>query len=337
MSLRRLAVLLGTVAAMISAPTIAAPQAPKGTLLVCNKGDHSVGFIDPAQGKQVATVPDSGITVHEIVATGDGRLAFAPVYGNSGVGKPGSDGSTIDVIDIRKQRRVATINLGHAARPHCPIVGPKDGLIYVTTELTHSITIIDPKTLKVVGSIPTAQPESHMLALSHDGKRGYTANVGPGTVSVLDIAHRKNLGVIHVSPQVQRIAVSMDDQSVFTADQTQPRLAVIDAKTKTVKSWIALPTLAYGTAPTPDGRWLLVALPDANQVGVVDLHTMRVARSVAVGKYPQEIVVTPDGSTAFVSCMSSRQVAQINLHTWKVEQLIPAGKTDDGLAWVGAR
>jgi YVTN family beta-propeller protein len=51
-------------------------------------------------------------------------------------------------------------------------------MLYVTTELDHSITIIDPKTLKIVGSIPTGQPESHMFAISHDGLRGYTANVG---------------------------------------------------------------------------------------------------------------------------------------------------------------
>ncbi len=63
----------------------------------------------------------------------------------------------------------------------------------MTTELDQSVTIIDPKTLKIVGSIPTGQPESHMLTISHDGLRGYTANVGPGTVSVLDIKARKTL------------------------------------------------------------------------------------------------------------------------------------------------
>ena len=65
------------------------------------------------------------------------------------------------------------------------------GMLYVTTELDKTITIIDPKTLKIVGAIPTGQPESHMLVLSHDGRRAYTANVGPGTVSVMDMRHAK--------------------------------------------------------------------------------------------------------------------------------------------------
>jgi YVTN family beta-propeller protein len=37
-----------------------------------------------------------------------------------------------------------------------------------------------------------------MLALSHDGKRAYTSNVGPGTVSAIDIAARKTLAIIPV-------------------------------------------------------------------------------------------------------------------------------------------
>ena len=135
-------------------------------------------------------------------------------------------------------------------RPHLPVFGPKDGLLYVTTELDKSITVIDPKTLKIVGSIPTGQPESHMLAISHDGRRGYTANVGPGTVSVLDMAARKTLKVIPISGNTQRISISLDDRWVFTADQTRPRMAVIDTATNTVKTWIALDGLS-ATAARP--------------------------------------------------------------------------------------
>ena len=48
----------------------------------------------------------------------------------------------------------------------------------------------------IIGAIPTGQPESHMLAISSDGRRGYTANVGPGTVSVLDMEAKKLIAII---------------------------------------------------------------------------------------------------------------------------------------------
>ncbi|HEV7219886.1 MAG: beta-propeller fold lactonase family protein [Terriglobales bacterium] len=304
-------------------------------LLVANKGEHTLGIVDPKTGRQVATVAEDGITGHEVAPSPDGRLAYVPIYGTSGVGKPGTDGSNIIVIDIASRKKVGNIDFGHGVRPHCAVFGPKDGLLYVTTELENAVSVIDPATLKILGSIPTGQPESHMLAISPDGRRGYTANVGPGTVSVLDMAARETITVIPVSSQVQRISISVDGREVFTSDQAKAQLAVIDAATDKVKAWVPLPATGYGTAPTPDGRWLVVAIPDANKVAVVDLRTMKVAHTLDVPAAPQEVLIRPDGQSAYVSCDASRKVAVIRISDWTVEKLIDAGAGTDGLAWAG--
>jgi DNA-binding beta-propeller fold protein YncE len=330
-----------SVAALLlcSSFSLAIPSAfaQQGRLLVTQKGDTSLAIVDPAAAKVIASVLEGGVTGHEVVASPDGRLAYVPIYGNSGVGKPGTDGTNLVVIDIASQKVVGSVDFGHGVRPHMPIFGLKDGLLYVTTELDRAITLIDPKTLKIVGSIPTGQPESHMLALSHDGRRGYTANVGPGTVSVLDIPARKTIAVIPISGDTQRIAISNDDRWVFTSDQTKPRLAVIDTSTNKIKTWIPLDGFGYGSAPTPDGRWLIIAIPDKNKVDVIDLKTMQPAPPIAVCAAPQETLVRPDGKAAYVSCAGSNQVAEIDIATWKVTRLIATGKNTDGLAWAKAR
>ena len=316
-----------------TAPT---PEPTHGLLLVANKGDHTLGVIDPDAGKEIATIDENGITGHEVAASPDGRLAFVPIYGNSGVGAPGTDGHTLAVIDIQDHKLVKTLDFDKPMRPHCAVFGPQDGHLYVTTELANSVTIVDPSTLQILGSVPTGQPESHMLAISHDGKRGYTSNVHAGTVSVLDLEERKTLNVIRVSPHAQRIAISPDDRWVFTADQTKPQLAVIDTATNQVAQWIPLPGLAYGTGATLDGKWLLVTVPALGKVAVVDLSSMKVARTVSVPKSPQEVLVRPDNRLAYVSCHESRKVAAINLATWNVDQLIEAGRLADGLSWAKA-
>jgi DNA-binding beta-propeller fold protein YncE len=302
-------------------------------LLVANKGEHTLGIIDPKADQQIATVPEGGITGHEVIASPDGRTAYVPIYGNSGVGKPGTDGTHMVVIDLGERKVVGNVDWGHGVRPHCPKFGPKDGLLYVTTELDQSVSIVDPRTLKIVGSIPTGQPESHMLALSNDGRRGYTANVGPGTVSVLDIKGSKTLAVIPISHETQRISISPDDSMVFTSDQTKPQLAVIDTATNKVKTWVPLPAPGYGTASTHDGKWLLVAVPAARKVAVVNLHTLKVEHTLDVPKAPQEVLVGPDNKTAYVSCDSSNKIAVINLADWTVQKMIETGKGTDGLAW----
>jgi DNA-binding beta-propeller fold protein YncE len=304
-------------------------------LLTANKGDQSLGIIDPQTDKQIAEVPEGGITGHEVIASPDGKLAYVPIYGNSGVGKPGTDGDHMVVIDIASQKIVGRVDFGHGVRPHCPVFNHKTGMLYVTTEIDKTISVIDPKSLKIIETVPTGSEESHMLAISKDGRYGYTANVGPGTVSVLDLHSKKVVTIIPISKQTQRIALSADDKWAFTADQTKPQLAVIDAKKHTVSSWIELPGLGYGTASTHDGRWLIAAVPTVNKVSVIDLQTLKVVRSIDVPKAPQEVLVRPDDKMAYVSCDSSHQVAAINLADWSVS-LIDAGKGTDGLAWASA-
>ena len=320
--------------ALISSAAWSGPSGSEtGSLLVANKGEHTLGIVDPSSGKQVAAIPENGVTGHEVIASPDGKTAYVPIYGNSGVGKPGTDGSNMVAVVIASRKVVGNLDFGHGVRPHCAQFGPKNGLLYVSTELEKSIAIIDPKSLKVIGSVPTGEPESHMFVINHAGTRAYTANVGPGTVSVIDLDARKVLNVIPISSNTQRIAISVDDKLVFTADQTKPRLAVIDTSTGKVKTWVALPGEGYGTAPTPDGKWLVVAVPGVNKVAVVDLQTLRVAHEIDVPKAPQEVLVRPDGKIAYVSCDSSGQVAAIRTSDWKVDTLINAGKGADGLAW----
>ena len=330
--LARLAVVLAGVA--IGVGTGFAQGGQKPLLLVANQGDHTLSLIDPAAGKQVAAVPVGGVTGHEVAVSADGKLAFVPIYGDSGVGRPGTDGSSMAVIDLAARKVVASVDFGHGVRPHMPLVEPVSGMLYVTTELDKAVTVIDPKTLKIVGKIPTGQEQSHMLVVTHDGKRGYTANVGPGTVSVLDMVARKTIAVIPVSGMTQRISISRDDKMVFTADQTKPRVAVIDTATNTVKKWIPLPAVGYGSTPTLDGRWLLVQMGPVKQVAVIDLATMKVARTIAVLAGSGEILMRPDGKVAYVSCPVDGKVAEIDLATWKVLRLIDAGNKADGLAWV---
>jgi DNA-binding beta-propeller fold protein YncE len=312
-------------------------SAPKGMLVVANKGDSTLGIIDVAAGKQIAEVAEGGVTGHEVIASRDGKLAYVPIYGNSGVGLPGTDGSNLVVIDLASRKVVGNVDFGKGVRPHCPLLGPKNGLLYVSTELDKSITIIDPNTLKIIGSVPTGQEESHMFTITRDGHRAYTANVGPGTVSVLDLDARKTLAIIPVTKQIQRISLSVDNKFVFTSDVTKPQLAVIDTATNKLKTLIPMPGLGYGSAPTPDGKWLVIALPLVGKVAAIDLKSMQVAHTIDVPAKPQEVLIAPDGQTAYVSCDQSAKVAIINIANWSVKGTIDAGKGVDGLAWAATR
>jgi YVTN family beta-propeller protein len=304
---------------------------PAGILVVANQGDHTLLVLDLAAHRQLASVV-VGVNGHEVAVSPDGKFAYVPIYGNSGVGKPGTDGRTIDIVDLHSFTLAGSIDLGKPVRPHCAKFGP-DGLLYVSAELSSAIFAIDPATRKVVAEIPTGAEQSHMFVISPDGTRAYTANVSAGSVSVLDLQKRSLITVIPVAKIVQRISVSRDGRWVFTHDQDQPRIAVIDTATNKFAKWIEVASTVYSSAVTPDNT-RLVALSPGGSVFVIDLAQFNVVSTVAVPQASGEIIVSPDGKFAFASCPGAASIQVIDLRSGKLLQSYRLTKGVDGLDWI---
>jgi YVTN family beta-propeller protein len=318
------------IAFVIASSSHSAPSS-SGVLVVANQKEHTVLLVDPEARRELAKI-SVGVNGHEVAVSPDSRFAYVPIYGNSGVGKPGTDGTSIDIIDLQQRKLASTIDLGKPLRPHQPAFGP-DGLLYVSAELDQAIDIIDPAARQLVAEAPTDQPESHMFVLTKDGRRAYTANVGPGTVSVVDLAKRAHLATIPVAKHVQRISISPDGSRVFTHDQDAPRIAVIDTTTNKITNWIDIPDYAYASTPTPDGRWLIAVLPRANRTVVIDAKTYKVAHSFDVPTQPGEVLVRPDGAVAYITCMPAGKIAVLDLRTWQLQPTIDLTPGVDGMAW----
>jgi YVTN family beta-propeller protein len=311
---------------------VPAPTA-HGMLVVANQREHTTLLIDPEARQELAKVT-VGVNGHEVAVSPDSRFAYVPIYGNSGVGKPGTDGATIDVIDLREQKLAATIDLGKPLRPHRAEFGP-DGLLYVTAELAKAVEVIDPATRKVIREIPTGAIESHMIVISPDGRRAYTANVAAGSVSVLDLEQHTLVTVIPVAKTVQRISISADGKRVFTHDQDTARIAVIDTSRNKVATWISLPATVYSSSPTSDGRKLLAASP-SGKIFVIDLAGAKVEESFDIPAALGELLITPDGKFAFVSCPQAGTIEVLDILGHKLLQPIKLTQGVDGLAWAPA-
>ena len=220
-------VVLFTIVAGVDSASLpkANAAAPSGLLVVENQFDHALLLVDPVARREIARVV-VGVNGHEVTLSKDGRLAYVPIYSNVAIGEPGTDGNTIDIVDLQARKLVGSMDLGKPVRPHRAQLGP-DGLLYVTAELDNAVAVIDPATQKVLAKIPTDQPQTHMLVLTPDGQRAYTANVSAGSVSVLDLKTRKLITVIPISKTIQRISISPDGRRVFTHDRESARVAVI--------------------------------------------------------------------------------------------------------------
>jgi YVTN family beta-propeller protein len=310
------------------------PASPgHGLLVVANQREHTTLLVDPLTREELAKVT-VGVNGHEVAVSPDSRFAFVPIYGNSGVGKPGTDGATIDIIDLHDRKLTATIDLGKPLRPHRAEFGP-DGLLYVTAELAKAVDVIDPATRKVIAEIPTGAIESHMIVISPDGQRAYTANVGAGSVSVLNLKQRTLVTVIPIAQTVQRISISPDGKRVFTHDQGTPRIAVIDTNNNKVASWIPLPATVYSSSPTADGRKLLASSP-SGKIFVIDLASAKLEESFDIPPALGELLLAPEGKLAFVSCPQAGTIEVLDVPGHKLLQPIKLTPGVDGLAWASA-
>src|SRR5205807_1203620 len=238
------------IGSLVAVRNVKAGPASGGLLVVANQKEHTVLVVDPDERKELAKVV-VGVNGHEVMVSKDGRFAYVPIYGNSGVGRPGTDGSTIDVVDLQERKLAATIDLGKPLRPHRAEWGP-DGMLYVTAELGNAVDVIDPGTRKIVAEIPTGQKESHMIVISPDGRWLVTLNRNSDAY-VIDVQSMKVAHTLKISAGASEILIRPGGEVAYLSGTGAGKIDVLDLHTWELQKPIEL-------TPGVDGMsWVPVA------------------------------------------------------------------------------
>jgi YVTN family beta-propeller protein len=306
------------------------PVAATGpVLLIGNKGEDTVSFVDLATGKELGRSP-TGRMPHEIAISPDGKQAAVVAYG----------GKTIDLFDVATRAKLKTIDLSPNEGPH-GIAWLKDGRIIVTTERSQSITVVDPAAGVVTASIKTDQQGTHMVAVTADGTTAYTANIPAGTVSVIDLRGGKKLRDIQVGGRPEGIALSKDDLVLWVGDLAGSRVQAFDTATFERLAEIKTGGVPIRVATSPDGKWIVTSNLEAGGLTIIDAATRKHVRDVtlsgeqAAGQVT--ILFSEDGSRLYAAETSRDTIAEVELATGKVLRRLPAGKNGDGLAIANPR
>lgn len=306
--------------AALLAATATVPAAARDLLLVGNKGEDSFGIYDLADGKQLAKIP-TGPQPHEIAVMGDGTQAAVVNYG----------GTSIDIIDLDPLGKVATIELAPNKRPHGLLWMPKSERLIATTEGSSSVAIVEPD--GKITSIATGQQGSHMVALLGE-ERAFIANIGSGTVSVLDLEKNAKLRDLTTGGKPEGVAVA--GGKVFVGDLDAPRITVFDAGTYEKLAELAIDGSAIRVIASPDGKTVATSNIDKGSVTLIDAATHSVLRSFPVSGDPQSGQVTliwsADGKRLYAAETARNQIAEIDADSGKVLRRIDVGKNGDGLA-----
>lgn len=307
------------------APQSAATAGP--VLLIGNKGENSLSFVDLGSGRELGRSA-TGRSPHEIAVSPDREQAAVVAYG----------GTTVDIFDVASRAKLKTIDLVPNAGPH-GIVWLPDGRLVITTERSQSVAIVDPAAGTVTASIPTGQKGTHMVAVSNDGRTAYTANIGSGTVSVLDLAAGRKLRDIAVGGKPEGIALSTDGRTLWVADLDAPRVQAFDTTSFDKIAEVATGDVPIRVAASPDGRWIVTSNVGSGSLTVIDAATRARVRDIAVSGVEEAgqvtILFSADGRRLYAAETGRDTVAEIDLASGQVLRRLPAGKNGDGLAIAG--
>src|SRR6516225_252457 len=180
---------------------------------------------------------------------------------------------------------------------------------------------------------PWARPD---IAVS-TRDRVYAADQTSNTVSVIDPAENKLLGVIRLGDPVpgalsplykgqllvHGLGYSPDSKTLAIVSVGSNSVTLIDTATNKVKGVVYVGRSPHEAFFTPNGRELWVSVRGENYVSVIDPVRMKEVQRIEVANGPGMTMFGPDGKYAFVCSSFTPELAVIDVASHKIVKRIP--------------
>jgi YVTN family beta-propeller protein len=180
---------------------------PDGRILYAAEQDENqVDLLDPETGKALAHIPCGGAQPTGIALAPDGRtLAAANSFSGS-----------LGILDTAARTLRGSVSL-----PGMPyeVVVAADGTAFVSVSQLDQVAVVDLAGQKVIGRIPVGR-RPRAMAGTPDGCTVLCANMAGGTLSLIDVAARKEVARVPLPAiNLRGAAVSPDGRLAFVTGQ----------------------------------------------------------------------------------------------------------------------
>jgi YVTN family beta-propeller protein len=244
-------------------------------------------------------------------------------------------------------------------------ITPDGAKVYVSSNSTGSVAVLDPAARRLVTSVPVGmQPAG--LSVTPDGRYVVAAVQGDGEAVVIDtasdavVAHAA-VGKAHTSltspdgtlafvasqvtdaPAVQVVDVPSATLGASYALDAGPRalaelhgvlfaslsgsadIAVLDAASGKRTGSVTTGGSPHDVRPTADGSAILTVSQTAGELEIIDPATLALTAGIATGAQPHWIAVAPDGATAYVTDEGDNDLAVVDLKARSVSRKFGVG------------
>jgi YVTN family beta-propeller protein len=299
-------------------------------LAVLHKLEASLGLYEVASGRELFRLPTAEFP-HELCLGADRRHLYVTEYGLRGVESEGEGGRTVAVFDLPARERVGTLSTGEYRRPH-GIAADRGGRLFVTCEPQRSLLIYRLEDESFLHVVDIGQEIPHVVAVSPDGRTAFTANLGSGTLSAVDVMMGVVLRHVEVLERPEGMAFSPDGRLLYVVNRESAAVSIVDTVKVTTVGRIDTGQGPVRIVITPDGSRIAFPLFHQDAVQIADTASRKVTHTIAVGKQPAGTTISADGELLFVSCEHERKVYVIALADGEVLTTVSTGEGPGAMA-----
>ncbi|MFC0601491.1 YncE family protein [Streptomyces palmae] len=214
-----------------------------------------------------------------------------------------------------------------------PVVKDFTPRVYVPNTLSDTVSVIDPKTFKVIKTIPVGHQPQHVVP-SWDLKTLWVNNDLGNTLTPIDAATGRVGRPVDVHDPYNLYFTPDGKHAVVMASKDR-QLVFRDAHTMRVKKTVPVSCAGVNHADfSPDGRYFIVSCEFSGELLKVDTARMKVVGQQKLpmrGAMPQDVKISPDGKTWYIADMTADGLWVLDGDAFTRPRLLHTGKGAHGL------
>jgi YVTN family beta-propeller protein len=318
-------------------------RTPAGAIVLAgSQSSSSVAAVDVETGAFAGAIPvQEG--PHELAASPDGRWAIATMPGDAGGWwrPPWRPRRRVAVIDVGLLRVHRVVDLAPHSSPH-GVVFVDNRIAAITSEPTRSVVFVEVESGAVLGAVEVgaagSHAEPHILAVSPDRRRIYSANISSRTVTEIDAGTRTVIRQIALERNPVIVAAAEGTLWIIEHDHQTEKYAVVvvDTSSGSVLARFTDVHLPRRIAVSADNSVAVITDPGRHELQVYDVTTRTLRKRIQIGdgSGPSSVSFGNDPARAFVALGAGR-IAEIDVRAGRmIRSVETSGHHPDGLVYV---
>ena len=233
-----------------------------------------------------------------------------------------------------------------------PPISPRDR-IYTADQTSNTVTVINPATNQVLGTIPLGdervghllsplyfgQANVHGLGFSRDGRLLDVIDVTTNAVVLIDTATNRVVRTFYVGRAPHEGFISPDGRQIWVAVRGQAYVAVLDIASGREVDRIQTEPGPSKVVFSPDGSLAYVNHERADALDVIDVASRRIVARITglAGQFSSDEAISPDGKEVWATDKMSGKTTVVDALHFRVLTILDTGPRTNHPNFVSTR